>query len=194
MVIANVTSRLCSLEPLCIPHTHRENVPPMPGSCTHPASPTGTLRGERNLAEGNLSRLLGVDFNINGKLNATLYSPFTAVIDRAAGTMTVTLPDFVPGNTIAYPSGATHFKIVVGAAQVNFASEAFVFDRAESAEIVLGPQNQATFDLVGNVTAASAADLFLVLGLEFMQQVNGAMYPLKNGAYNPLAIIQLDEA
>jgi hypothetical protein len=151
-------------------------------------------RGERNLAEGDLSRLVGFDFNINGKLNATLYTPFTAVIDRAAGTMTVTLPDFVPGNTIAYPSGATHFKIVVGTAQVNFVSEAFVFDRAESPEIVLGPQNQATFDLVGNVTAASTDDLFLVLGLEFMQQVNGAMYPLKNGAYNPLAIIQLDEA
>ncbi len=152
------------------------------------------VRGERNLAEGDLSRLLGFDFNINGKLNATLYAPFTAVIDRAAGTMTVTLPAFVPGSTIAYPSGATHFKIVMGAAQVNFVSEAFVFDRAESAEIVLGPQNQVTFDLAGNVTAASTDDLFLVLGLEFMQQVNGIMYPLKNGAFNPLTIIQLDEA
>jgi hypothetical protein len=31
--------------------------------------------------------------------------------------------------------------------------------------------------------------LFLALGVEFYQEVNGQMYALKNGAYNPLALV-----
>jgi hypothetical protein len=30
------------------------------------------------------------------------------------------------------------------------------------------------------------------LGVEFYQEINGQMYPLKNGAFNPLAIVKVD--
>lgn len=76
-------------------------------------------------------------------------------------------------------------KVVAGGAIVNFETEVIEFNKAESAEILLGPRSEATFDLVANVTAGSPDELFLVLGLEFMQEVNGTMYPLKNGAYKP---------
>ena len=42
------------------------------------------------------------------------------------------------------------------------------------------------------VTAASTKPLFLALGIEFYQEVNGQMYPLKNGAFNPLSIAKVD--
>jgi hypothetical protein len=32
----------------------------------------------------------------------------------------------------------------------------------------------------------------LALGVEFYQEINGQMYPLKNGAFNPLAIVSVD--
>jgi hypothetical protein len=44
---------------------------------------------------------------------------------------------------------------------------------------------------VNAVTPASTKPLFLALGVEFYQEVNGQMYPLKNGAYNPLALVQV---
>jgi hypothetical protein len=31
-----------------------------------------------------------------------------------------------------------------------------------------------------------------VLGVEFYQEVNGQMYPLKNGTYNALAVVYVD--
>jgi hypothetical protein len=31
-----------------------------------------------------------------------------------------------------------------------------------------------------------------VVGVEFYQEVNGQMYPLKNGAFNALSIAQVD--
>ena len=39
--------------------------------------------------------------------------------------------------------------------------------------------------------AASTHPLFLAMGIEFYQEVNGTMYPLKNGAYNALALVKL---
>lgn len=42
------------------------------------------------------------------------------------------------------------------------------------------------------VTAASTKPLFLALGVEFYQQINGTMYPLKNGAFNPLSVAKVD--
>jgi len=30
------------------------------------------------------------------------------------------------------------------------------------------------------------------LGIEFYQEVNGQMYPLKNGSYNALSIVKVD--
>jgi hypothetical protein len=41
------------------------------------------------------------------------------------------------------------------------------------------------------VTAASVKPLFLALGIEFYQEVNAQMYPLKNGAFNPLALVKV---
>ncbi|MEQ6118765.1 hypothetical protein [Reichenbachiella sp. MALMAid0571] len=154
-------------------------------------SDSTNARGERVMAEGDLSILNGFDFNANGKLSATLYAAYTTAIDRAAGSLTVTIPAFIPGNTIAFPTGATHVKVLVGAAEVDFENESFQFDQAESAEIVLGPDQVAQLDLVANVTANTELDLFLVLGLDFLQEVNGVMYPMKNGSYNPLTIVEV---
>jgi hypothetical protein len=150
------------------------------------------VRGARNIVEGELELLTGFDFNIEGKLNATLYAPFNTTVDRAGGSLAVDIPDFIPGNSIAFPSGATHFKILAGAAEVDFEEEVFNFSKAETGEILLDQNPTGDLNLNAGITAATDRDLFLVLGLEFMQEVNGAMYPLKNGAYNPLTIIEVD--
>jgi len=41
------------------------------------------------------------------------------------------------------------------------------------------------------VTAASTKPLSLALGIEFYQEVNAQMYALKNGAFNPLALVNV---
>ena len=50
----------------------------------------------------------------------------------------------------------------------------------------------AAVNHINNVTPASTKPLFLALGIEFFQQVNGQMYSLKNGAFNPLALVAVD--
>ena len=70
------------------------------------------VRGLRNVIDGEAELLEGFEFNISGKLGTTIYAPFTATIDRVAGTLTANIPAFVPINMIAAPGGSTHFKIV----------------------------------------------------------------------------------
>tara|TARA_A100000171_G_C2139555_1_gene153643 strand:- start:2645 stop:3409 length:765 start_codon:yes stop_codon:yes gene_type:complete len=146
-------------------------------------------RGERTVSGGEQALLKGFDFNVTGKLAATLYAQYEVDLDRAAGTSSISFDDFIPANTIAFPGGATHMKLVAGLAEVDFINEAFLFERAESGMIVLGQNPVQGLSLDAAFTADSALDLFLVLGIEFYQDVNGNMYPLKNGSYNPLAIV-----
>lgn len=151
-----------------------------------------SVRGERNVLDGELELLQGFEFNSNGRLGATMYAPFQPSINRATGEAAVNIPDFIPQNTIAAPQGATHLKLVSAGAMVDFEEETFDLVTSESAEIVIGPQVEAAVNLLNALPAASESPLFLAFGVEFYQLVNGSFYPLKNGAYNALSLVAVD--
>lgn len=148
-------------------------------------------RGQRNVIDGEAELLEGFEFNISGKLGTTLYAPYTATIDRVTGALAVNIPAFVPYNMVAAPGGATHFKVVSAGAEIDFENETFVIDTAASAILPWDTATTAVLNLANTVTANSTHPLFVVLGIEFYQEVNGQMYPLKNGAFNPLAIVKV---
>lgn len=149
-------------------------------------------RGQRNVIDGEAELLEGFEFNISGKLGTTLYAPYTSTIDRVAGTLAVSIPAFVPLNMIAAPGGSTHFKIVSAGTEIDFENETFVVATSETAVLPWDTTATAVINLSNAVTANSTHPLFLALGIEFYQEVNGQMYPLKNGAYNALALVKVD--
>jgi hypothetical protein len=148
-------------------------------------------RGQRNVIDGEAELLEGFEFNIDGKLNATLHAPFTSVIDRATGVLTVDIPAFVPVNMIAAPGGATHFRLNSAGAEIDFEQGTSVAEIESSAEIALDNVSTAALTHSHSVTPDSTHPLFIFLGIEFFQEVNGTMYPLKNGAFNALSIIKV---
>ncbi|GAA4022535.1 hypothetical protein GCM10022386_01800 [Flavobacterium cheonhonense] len=153
---------------------------------------TVSERGLRNVIDGEAELLFGFEFNIRGKLGTSLYAPFVAAIDRAAGEITVDIASFVPLNMIAAPSGTTHFKIISGGAEVDFEAETYVVATSETAILPWDATATAAINHTNAVTANSTKPLFLALGIEFYQETNGQMYPLKNGAFNPLSIAKVD--
>jgi hypothetical protein len=155
-------------------------------------SDTSNNRGERKVTEGDVLLLKGFEFNQNGKLNATMYAPFSAAIDRASGEATVNIPGFIPQNTFAAPGGATHMRLIVAASKVDFEEEAFDMDTDESSDIAIGPQSESAINLTATVPTTGDFPIFLLFGVEFLQEVNGTMYPLKNGAFNALALVEID--
>jgi hypothetical protein len=43
----------------------------------------------------------------------------------------------------------------------------------------------------GSFKVGETKPLFLVVGVEFYQQVNGALYSLKNGQYNSVTLVKV---
>jgi len=148
-------------------------------------------RGERNVIDGEAELLQGFEFNIYGKLGTTLYAPFTAAIDRVTGALTVDIPAFVPIHMLAAPGGSTHYKIISAGVEVDFENETYVMDTQDTAIQPWDATATAAINLANAVPAASTHPLFLALGIEFYQEVNGQMYPLKNGAFNALALVKV---
>jgi hypothetical protein len=150
-----------------------------------------SVRGLRNIIDGEAELLAGFEFNIRGKLGTSLFAPYVATIDRATGVIEVTLAPFIPANMIASPNGTTHFKIISAGAEVDFEAETFVVENSETAILPWDSVATAVITQTNTVTPASTKPLFLALGVEFYQLVNGQMYPLKNGAYNPLSLVKV---
>jgi hypothetical protein len=148
-------------------------------------------RGERSVTEGDLAFLEGFDFNLNGKLSTTLYTPFTATIDRVAGTVGIALAPFIPAAMVAAPGGTTHFRIFAAGAEVDFNTNSSVSQVSDSGIMPWDNTATAAVTLTHNLTANSTLPLFAALGVEFLQEVNGVMYRLKNGAFNALAIVKV---
>lgn len=148
-------------------------------------------RGLRNVIDGEAELLVGFEFNIGGKLGTTLFAPFVGAIDRVTGEITVDLASFIPANMIAAPSGTTHFKIISAGAEIDFEAEVFVTTNSETAILPWDMTPTVAINHLNAVTPNSIKPLFLALGVEFYQEVNGRMYPLKNGSYNPLALVQV---
>lgn len=153
---------------------------------------TTSQRGLRNVIDGEAELLLGFDFNINGKLGTTLLVPYVATIDRVSGEITLEIDPFIPINMIAAPSGTTHFKIISGGAEIDFEADTYVVSTSETAVLPWNATATVAISHTNEVTAASTKPLFLAVGVEFYQEVNGQMYPLKNGAFNPLSISRVD--
>jgi hypothetical protein len=157
-------------------------------------SDTLNVRGERNVANGDLAMLQGFEFNVNAPLGTTLYAPFTATVDRIAGTCIVNLPAFLPANLVAAPSGATHFKIVSAGAEVDFVGETFKAETKDSEILPWDPTLTPVINLSNALSANSTLPVFLLLGIQFYQEVNNVQYALKNGAFNSLQIVKVDAA
>lgn len=149
-------------------------------------------RGQRTIEDGDMNTLQGFEFNVNGKLGSTLFTPYSTALDRATGDVDMSIAPFAPTVRIAAPGGTTHFKVVMGAAELDFPNETSTFESDETAILPYNGANTAAIDLTVVLSANSTLPILQVVGIEFYQEVNGQMYPLKNGAFNALSVAQVD--
>ena len=150
-------------------------------------------RGKRTIDEGILSFLEDFDFNINGKLGTTFFGLFTRAFDRVSGDATIALDPFNAAEQIAAPSGTTHFKMAIGAAELDFENKSFVYSESDLGVLPYDNTPIVATTLTASVTPNSALPVISVLGIEFYQEVNGEYYSLKNGAFNALGIVNVDD-
>lgn len=152
---------------------------------------TTSARGERSVdvgiatAEGK-ALLKNFNFNTNAILGAIFYKPYSVV----SATGVITIDNLVPGNDISAPSGATHVKIRGAFAVIDFdlGTSDVAYTNVDSLPI---DYTSGTVTLTPvSVPTGTGTKLYL-LQIEFYQEVNAVLYPLNNGAYNALAIIEV---
>jgi hypothetical protein len=150
-----------------------------------------SARGLRNVLDGRLELFEGFEFNENGKLPNTIRAPYKPAIDRVTGEMKISIPSFIPQKMVSAPEAATHFKLISAGSALDFDSKKPEVSLDSSVELPLN--NVATGEIVlqNMVPANSTHPLFLVLGIEFYQQVNQVMYRLRDESFNALAVVKV---
>jgi hypothetical protein len=150
-------------------------------------------RGLRTVPGGDLALLQGFDFNVNATVESSIAAPFTAAIERVAGQGKIDIASFIPEDMVKMPVGGTHFVVFATAAEVDFENRSYTVQSKETA--VLPWDNNATevISLTPAFSMNSTLHLFLALGIEFMQELHGKYYSLKNGAYNAMSIVTVEQ-
>lgn len=149
-------------------------------------------RGKRTVGTGiqtplGIAALQGFNFNNKSVLNSVLFA--TVNYDNANHEVSIT--DLVPVNDFNNPSGATHISINMGVLELDFDNGEQEFT-AGTAQILPIDGTQTTVTLAVTPPGAITTNKVAVLLIEFLQEVNGNLYSLKNGAYNVLNILQID--
>jgi hypothetical protein len=152
---------------------------------------TTSVRGQRNVGAGITNAtaktlLKGFDFNPNAMLGSMLYKPYVL----APATGVITIAGFVPATDLSWPASATHVSITGGFLNINFATNVVDFKLTNVVNLAYVAAGSNVTLTPTAVPAGTGTKIFL-LKLEFFQQVNNVQYPLKNGAYNCLKIIEV---
>ncbi len=152
---------------------------------------TTSGRGQRSVdigvatAEGK-ALLKNFNFNINAILGSILYKPYSVV----SATGVISIDNLIAANDISEPSGATHVRIRGAFGIVDFdlgTSEVF-YTNVETLPV----DNTSTMiSLTPTAVPAGTGTKLYLLQIEFFQEVNSILYPLNNGAYNALSIIDV---
>ncbi len=147
-------------------------------------------RGQRMVLDAETEMLKGFEFNTNAQVSTVLLLTINPTIDRATGNLVVEIPAFDPKVFVKSPQGATHFSFKAMGLSLNFTTGAKELDLQIGNLLPLDTEAAAQ-SLSCNLTANGADPLFLILGVEFFQVVNGKNYPLNNGAHNAVSILEV---
>lgn len=152
---------------------------------------TVSNRGSRTVSNGPIRLIEGFELNNDALLSVSLGTPFNGTIDRVAGNITLDVPSFVPGDVVTAPAGATHFKIISAGVLVDFDAGTYKADLKESVAMPINYSPTADLTVVHTVPGGTAVPMMLIAGIQFIQQINGKLYALKNGAFNALRIVSV---
>jgi hypothetical protein len=149
-------------------------------------------RGQRGIIDDETSLYQGFDFNGNAPLGRVMYAQIASTLDRITGVCQAIVPALTPAVSVAAPQGATHLRYIACSAEVDFESGSITAADDVSGFLPINNVPQAATVLTINVMADAAKPIFIGVGLEFYQEVNGQKYLLQNGQFNPFQIVAVD--
>lgn len=150
-----------------------------------------SVRGARNVGQGLLTfsgklLLKGFDFNNRAAFQTVFRAPYS--LDPATGV--VTIPDFVPLEQLEKPEGATHVSFKSAFIDLDFITGIHDTQYSPSETLSIDTNITSLSLTPSSVPAGSGTKLYLIL-ISFFQEVNGVQYPLRNGEFNVLHLLDV---
>ncbi|QXP78198.1 MULTISPECIES: hypothetical protein [Winogradskyella] len=150
-----------------------------------------SLRGQREVGIGlttpeGRAQLKSFDFNSNAQMSSVLRSDFT--LDTASGE--VNIVDLIPNHDLGIPGGATHVSFIAGFLNLDFSSGDKELQVSPTINLAINGVTSAV-NLAPTAIPAGAGNQLYFLKVAFFQEVNGIQYPLNNGAFNALQLIEV---
>lgn len=136
-------------------------------------------RGQRTVAGGNVALLNRFEFNEKIKIADSIHVPYTPTIDRSSGEVQLEMLGLVPRDALNPPKAATHFKLTLAAATINFAERSVAQAEAATAILPIGMQSAGDITLTATLPQGSTGVIIVVLGLEFYEQFGATMSLLR---------------
>lgn len=147
--------------------------------------------GKRNITDGGTTLLEGFEFNQTVPLGKILRAPYTAVIDRKTGRMTVTIHELNRERIAKGPSHATHLMLQIAGAEIDFVNNKYHPAITNSMELPMHGSLSDEITLTVQLPPKSPHPLFLALRVSFLQAYNGTCQPLKTAAHNAMALVKV---
>jgi hypothetical protein len=132
------------------------------------------------------AELKGFNFNENAILSSVLLSDFT--LDTASGE--VDIPVFTPIQNLDSPEGATHVSFTAGFLNLDFATNTKDLQLSPIMNLPINGTNTPVTLTPAAVPSGTGNQLYF-LKVAFYQEVNSIQYPLNNGAFNALQLIEV---
>lgn len=150
-----------------------------------------SARGQRNVAVGigtpeGRAWLKGFDFNKNAPMDSVLLAPFS--LDTVTGDVVVA--NLIPNQQINIPDGATHVSFSAAFLNLDFGTDASDLQLSNVENLPING-TVTTVTLTPAAAATGTGQSMYFLKVAFFQEVNGVQYPLNNGAFNALQLIEV---
>ncbi|MGF1555898.1 hypothetical protein [Paucihalobacter sp.] len=152
---------------------------------------TTSVRGQRKVYIGlstpeGRAALKGFEFYGRSTLSSVLLADYN--LDTVTGE--VSIIDFIPARRLNFPQGATNVSLSCGFLNLDFETG----DKAlELSNVVNLPINltATTVTLTPPAAPAGTGNQLYFLKVAFFQEMNAVQYPLNNGAFNALQLIEV---
>ena len=150
-----------------------------------------SARGQRMVSMGlataaGKASLKGFDFNKNAVLNSVLKAQYS--LNTTTGEIIIT--DLIPNQQLAAPSGATHVSLTCAFLNLDMDNDISDLQISPIANLPLNGL-ATTVTLTPPAPATGTGISFYFLKAAFFQVINGIQYPLDNGTFNALQIIDI---
>ncbi|WP_274475871.1 hypothetical protein [Mangrovimonas aestuarii] len=152
---------------------------------------TTSPRGQRKVAVGlatpqGQEALKGFNFNADAILSSVLLTGFS--LDTATGEIVIT--DFMPIQNLHVPEGATHVSFSSGFLNIDFSTGDKNLEVSPVSNMPIDGASSTVTLTPAAVPVGTAVQCYF-LKVAFFQEINGLQYPLNNGSYNALELIDV---